>query len=68
MRGRACNKAHDPLQLFRVVEGQMVMEDLCSACLHWARAATYDGGPESELEYLSITLGLFNGREMDQEG
>lgn len=67
MRCRACNHEHDPAQLFRTVEGVVVMEDLCGNCLHWARAATYDGGPESELEYLSITLGLGYAFENPQE-
>ena len=69
MRCRACNKEHDPLQLFRKVEGQEVMEDLCGECLFWARAAVYDGGPDGELEYLQVTLGIGGdyGR-MDQEG
>lgn len=66
MRCKACNKEYDPLQLWRTVEGVLLMEDLCGECLFWARAATYDGGPESELEYLSITLGLTYGT-VDQE-
>lgn len=69
MRCRACNKDHEPHQLWRSVEGlpELIMEDLCSECLYWARAATYDGGPEGELEYLTITLGLNYGRYQDSE-
>ncbi len=68
MRCRACNREHDPLQLLRTVEGQVVMEDLCGECLFWARAAVYDGGPDGELEYLTVTLGIGGYNGMDQEG
>ncbi len=69
MRCKACNKPMDPLQLFRHVEGveELVIEDLCGECLFIARAMTYDGGPDNEIETILQTTGVSCGLFMDSE-
>lgn len=55
---------------WRAVEGldKPILEDLCSNCQHWARAAAYDGGPPNEMDVLLETLGVRYEKEDSEEG
>lgn len=67
MRCRACDKKTDVAWWYPDDAAGPVLETLCPSCLFFVRAMLYDGGPDNEIETLTMTLGIDSGHSDSTE-